>query len=1413
MQSWQGMPGQPGADGQQNPAQDDVSWQQGYAFAQGGEHFDPSQDWSQSIAGQIPYQHLDAQDSANFFEAHPQHHQNGTYLSENVHSQEPAFQGAPSPLDFSHQYQQTAREAIDPSFESMHPDLYAHQGKVGIHTSQQQALPHEQQAFQEREYGFLQSGDRSYGDVGSQAYSQTHAPSHTPVSQQLQHTHPGQQQTGASKRQSRHPSAQHQQDFSQPGVYPPAQANGHPTHLPPGAQINFLAQQQPPQHEEQHPQAGFSQAQFTPSNTVGLQQHPSHGQNVPHIQQLPAASNHPVTSQVIATGSPQVHQVDSPVGQSALIEAQPKKRKRTVKSVPEAPSSDVISFQLDSHIDNSTSKLAEIDSLPPPQPTTEEVELINKFNKRTKAAKAKFPAINGLPYLVHGGMVTLPMPKSFDKLAPLVALPPRSGKRVVPELDYELPCQIQGRFSSQYQPSADKAGLDERKVEAQALLDEYDRSMRAIGKRQPKYTEYPHAFKEQLKADEANKNKAGKKAKKDGESSQRSKPIRSESRPSDPVEAAAWDAIGIVHIEPSVTRSSSLIATRVQQTGDFFIKLRGEMNRAKQELDQATTDKAPEMEISNLTKEYELKKKILYQALDAVIEHADDAVLDNLSGHQKLISSLVNVLISCIKAGDFSGKLPKVALELFTQMPMTRKIAETTNFETVRKRFAEKGDDEAKDLAKEIAIKVRKALKSAESESGGGYAGTSAANRTKAVVTKTIDGANAKRGRDEDGTDGRSVKKVIVEAGSGSLSKKLAPVKTSGPSMTKVAVAKTAPSSILPGKSRLTTKPAAKAAESAKAEGPSSAAKDEPKTEAKKPASKPASSASSSLSGIGSLLASINTPKAEASVATPKEVKRTDSLETPEQRAKRLRKEARRKLRVSWKPEGELVKIKIFEKEDSEDEGRAHNMTKDAADDRSEGMVLKQRADIDEDDEDDDIPYQPWEEPTLGVWTALPEETRNKNYVTRGGNVTFTTEEQEKIREREMRELMAFYQDVDDIPPSPKSPVPEPALPNGSVAVSFPSDNKFSEIHLRWRDEKQMGPDGALYAATRRLDARQGPGNKLDTILGRLHGSAPKVMQASPQPQQDSFTPSNAPLLMGAAAEEQLLAWLTSEKTRQWRDPQPSPGELRAYHYVDPETRLAGTAIEALVRYLAPKPYPVTSPPDWLLSDEERVREWWLGYNKEVAARQKKLEEERARVAAQAHALLAAAGAQTQGQQASNPDWLAWFAAQQQPQAQQPQAQQQASYEALLQQVAGGQQPAPAAAAIPQIHDDQLQSILAAINQPGQPQAPTFPASNSTEDPVQKYLAQLAQGNQHQSGGAVPPPPPSADRSREREWDRDWDRGDDDDRDYKSDGKGKKTRTLPPHKPINKALIGTKPCTFWQQGKCARGDKCTFRHD
>lgn len=909
--------------------------------------------------------------------------------------------------------------------------------------------------------------------------------------------------------------------------------------------------------------------------------------------------------------------------------------------------------------------------------------------------------------------------------------------------------------------------------------------------------------------------------------------IRSATRPTDPVEAVVWDTIGIVNIDQATARTTSLIAGRVQQAGEFFVKLRAEMNRSKIDLEDAIKNKDPENIIEKKKVEAEQKKEALYRALDATVEHADDAVLDNLGGHQKLVLSLVNALISSIKASDFSGKLPKIVLELFTHFRITKKIVETTNFDSVRKRLEDKGDDEVKELVREISAKIKKFQKSNEPATATGYTGTSAASRAKAGVKAGPDGTSVKRGRDDD-ADTRTVKKIAVEAGTSSLSKKLAQPKASA-SAVKSAAAKPVTSSILPGKSRPVPKTMAKP-EPVGADSPNASADDktkldmkrgamkvEPKSttvkaELKVPQPKVTSSSASALSGIASLLDSINSKKPEVAAAAPKDSKSPDSSETPEQRVKRLRKEARRKLRVSWKPEEELVQVKIFQKDDEEDEGRDMNMIRDAADDRSEGMVLKQRADVDEDEDDDDIPYQPWVGPTAMDFSHLPSDIRNKSYVTRGGNVTFETDEQKEITARGQRELMAIYTDVDDIPPSPKSPLPESSTQSGSKTGYLPTEGaKFEELQLRWRDEQNMGVEHALGAALNRIEAKNNPSNKLDDILGRLKGAPNQSNSHQPSSSyqsrmlDSSTTHHNFPFAAGPAAEEQALACLQQEKIKTWRDPNPIHVDLaRPYHYGDANLRMIGNHIETVARSLAGKPYPATAPPEWLAHDQEQVREWWLGFNKEATAKQRKLDEERSRAEAEANALRLVAGATGQGSGQAQ-DWAAYY--QQQPQQQQSYA----PYLALLQQMTGGQAAGPAPAAPPQappnsIPDSQLQSILAAINQPQQQQQQQQQAQPSNANPLANLnpndpsyqqllmLTQMAQGQQ----GQPPPPPPPPPPSNEREWDR----GDRDAKDLR-----KKKATLPPHKPANKALIGTKACTFWQQGKCARGDKCTFRHD
>ncbi|KAF5127453.1 hypothetical protein E5D57_008385 [Metarhizium anisopliae] len=1348
MQSWPGS-GQSGAGGQ-------TPWQGGFPYGQDGQ-FDPNQAWQQSVAdhaGSFPHitnpQDAHAQ---NYF--NPPSHQGDAFLGGSLHPSQPGDPSFHDTLGLNQQFSQAGQDVIDPAFSNLHPDIYGQHAKGNLNLSQVQTHPHGHgQSFQQHEFQFPAQNEQAFNAPVSQ-YNANQLISRAPS----QHSHPPVQhfeslQAGFQQDQSFSRQSQQSPPALRPQSFPHAQnfvhntVNGQQNHFAqdPNPHITYQQQQQQPRPQG-HGQQALDAASFAPQN---LSTYSPAGQGSPTGHQAHLAGIDTSMGQAIAAPAPESTSVGHTHTPSELISghihpssisttdsSQTKKRKRVRKASIESPvpTVEVPSVMTDLSIESSSKRVEDTDSLPVPQPSPEEAKLITDFGKRNKAAQAKHPTIKGLPHLVCEGSVKLPAPKSYDKLAPLVALPPRSGRSIVPELGYSLPCEVQGRFTSKYRPSLDKSGLDERRTEAKTLLDEYDRSMQALGKRQPKYTEYPHAFKEQLKSDEASKNKAEKKAKKELED-ERNKPIRQASRPNDAVEAVVWDTIGIIHIDQATPRTSSLIAGRVQQAGEYFVKLRTEMNRSKLDLEEAIKNKEPQPVVEKKKLEAEQKKEALYRALDATVEHADDAVLDNLGGHQKLVLSLVNVLISSIKASDFSGKLPKIVLELFTHFRITRKIVETTNFDSVRKRLEDKGDEEVKELVREISAKIKKFQKANEPTTATGYTGTSAASRAKAGGKSASDVMSIKRGRDED-SDTRTVKKIAVEAGAGSLSKKLAQPKVSQ-SASKTVTAKQTTSSVLPGKSRPVAKtvakpepvgvdsPNASTDEKSKPDVGKLAAKSESKpgpsrSETKALPPKTASSSAGALSGIASLLDSINAKKPEVAPVTSKDSKSPDNSETPEQRAKRIRKEGRRKLRVSWKPEEELVQVKIFQKDDEEDEGRDVNMIRDAGDDRSEGMVLKQRAGVDEDDEDDDIPYQPWVGPTATDFSQLPSDIRNKNYITRGGNVIFETNEQKEITARGQRELMAIYTNVDDIPPSPKSPPAESSSPAHSKAGYLPTEGaKFEELQLRWRDEQNMGVDQALGAALRRIDAKNNPSNKLDDILGRLKGAPDKSSshQATSHPwalHGSSTTQHNFPFAVGPNSEAQVLACLQQEKIAAWRDPNPVQVDpARSHQYGDANLQMIGNHIESVARSLAGKPYPATAPPEWLAHDEERVREWWLGYNKESAARQRKLDEDPQSSSANPLSNL-------------NPS------------------------------------------------DPSYQQLM--------------------------MLTQLAQGHQQSQPPPPPPPPPPSNE-------RDWDRGERDAKDTR-----KKKATLPPHKPANKALIGTKACTFWQQGKCARGDKCTFRHD
>lgn len=102
---------------------------------------------------------------------------------------------------------------------------------------------------------------------------------------------------------------------------------------------------------------------------------------------------------------------------------------------------------------------------------------------------------------------------------------------------------------------------------------------------------------------------------------------------------------------------------------------------------------------------------------------------------------------------------------------------------------------------------------------------------------------------------------------------------------------------------------------------------------------------------FGDLMADLNKPK-EAAVVKPAENK---PPETEEERAKRLRKESRRRLRVSWKPDDALTEVRLFTHDpDEELSNPGDGSWQGVGDVKGEGNVLKQPKLTEDLEEDED---------------------------------------------------------------------------------------------------------------------------------------------------------------------------------------------------------------------------------------------------------------------------------------------------------------------------------------------------------------------------------------------------------------------------------------------------------------------------
>jgi hypothetical protein len=468
---------------------------------------------------------------------------------------------------------------------------------------------------------------------------------------------------------------------------------------------------------------------------------------------------------------------------------------------------------------------------------------------------------------------------------------------------------------------------------------------------------------------------------------------------------------------------------------------------------------------------------------------------DRLAENVSLIFVCYQFLLDRFKDDDLNSGLAQSLLELMsTFTTLTKDKMEKTHLVKILPRYQKKGNAKVQHWVKKILANSETATKEAVQKkpevkvesparkpSGDSVAGVKrpAASSTEGTAVKKVAGGFKQPGVN-----------VAARTNGGTVVKKPETSKvtpTPASTLRKTVVAK--PSGFFSSLQSAAKKP-----------GTSNAEKSKPATTkaGPTPTGKPVFS-------FAETMANLSKPKKEEKPMKAEE--KSIPNETPEEKAKRIRKEQRRKLHVSFKPGDELVQIRYFTHDPDEEIDHDSGQMRDVTEVGGEGRALKQHHNMmDVDDDEDDSAEEEQQlmdfRPPIPVdFSVVEKEERDRNYAKFGGGVLQPQSEERPKRESyERNTLMVFYSNTNDIPPNPK----EPESPyNGDQASGVKlfglPDEKFA---ARGQHRRSRFPASAA-----------APGFDLSALLARQQ----QQQQPAPVPGQDiqsilaSLRPQQAP--------------------------------------------------------------------------------------------------------------------------------------------------------------------------------------------------------------------------------------------------------------------------------------------------------------
>lgn len=520
------------------------------------------------------------------------------------------------------------------------------------------------------------------------------------------------------------------------------------------------------------------------------------------------------------------------------------------------------------------------------------------------------------------------------------------------------------------------------------------------------------------------------------------------SRPEEPHEAVRYDIIKAAWHPVRSSLSSEKIKDGMREVWEVLNTIQKRWRADSKAVSEAE-DKKNIGELPVLKSRVASQRDLLLSALRAALDHAHPDILYHLGQIKAFLYLCYQFLANRYQNKDYDGALPSIIFEVLSRCGfLTSELLEETRLYKALTSMKKHANEKHKAFIQQVidgaVANSKKAKVSSPPQSdkpevkGAKRPAPEPANRPSSELPA------AKKSKPTEGPTG-AVKKVNGPTATSKPTSTIAGVQqkrpgekpASAPAPTKARVSQVTnkPSGIFASLNAASKKPTPTTPAVTTA-GSKATTASKPATAAakdRKPAATPAKPAFSFAQTMASLL------KPKEPEAAPVKSEKQLPPETPEEKAKRLRKEARRHLRVTFKPDAALVQIKYFSHDPEEEMGHDENFVRDAGDIGGEGRMFKQHKELDVDDDDDEleIELQPWQEPSAINFSTIAELTQGNYAPYGGGKQVPSCPEKEANIARENATLMVFYADPNDIPSSPREPLEQEQESAPAVTVKM----------------------------------------------------------------------------------------------------------------------------------------------------------------------------------------------------------------------------------------------------------------------------------------------------------------------------------------------------------------------------------------